>query len=36
VRPNLVATDLGSRAAVMGAISLVLDMTTERIVLSSN
>ena len=36
VRPNLVATDLGSRAAVMGAISLVLDMTTERIVLSLN
>jgi glucokinase-like ROK family protein len=35
VRPNLVVTDLGSRAAVMGAISLVLDMTTERIALSS-
>ena len=35
VRPNLVASDLGSRAAVMGAISLVLDMSTERIVLSS-
>jgi glucokinase-like ROK family protein len=35
VRPNLVATDLGYRAAVMGAISLVLDMKTERIVLSS-
>jgi predicted NBD/HSP70 family sugar kinase len=35
VRPNLVASDLGSRAAVMGAISLVLDLTTERTVLGS-
>jgi len=35
VQPNLVASILGSRAAVMGAISLVLDKATERIVLSS-
>jgi hypothetical protein len=34
VRLDLVASDLGSRAVVMGAISLVLDLTIGRIVLS--
>jgi predicted NBD/HSP70 family sugar kinase len=32
-RPNLVGSQLGSRAAVMGAIMLVLEMTTERVTL---
>lgn len=31
VRPNLVQSTLGSRAAVMGAIMLVLDITTEYV-----
>ena len=32
-RPNLVQSSLGSRAAAMGAIMLVLDITTEHVAL---
>jgi predicted NBD/HSP70 family sugar kinase len=31
IQPNLVTSSLGSQAAVMGAIMLVLDITTEFI-----
>jgi len=31
--PNLIQSSLGSRAAAMGAIMLVLDITTEHVAL---